>query len=90
MLQGLTNEIYDSIDSHNIGKGMWDEIAIQMHRSTLSVRSKITNVLIAYESFQAKEGELLEHTYNRYYNLLNEIRKYEFSKGPLEINKVVD
>ena len=65
ILQGLTNEIYNSIDSHKTAKSMWDEIKKQMQGTNIGARIKVTNCLTQYEGFKAKEGEMLEQTNTR-------------------------
>ena len=86
LLKGLPNEIYNSIDSDKTAKSMWDEISKQMQGTHMGARIKVTKCLTTYEAFKGREGELLESTYNRYCNLLNEHRKNGIQKTNLEIN----
>ena len=65
---------------------MWDEIAKQMQGSDMTLRSKMTTVLTSYEEFKARDQELLVSTYNRYCNLLNNLRKNKITKLPMETN----
>ena len=86
LLQGLTNEIYTSIDSHKTAKSMWDEIEKQMRGTKVGERIKVANVLTNFDGFKAREGELLESTNHRYCNLLNNLRKNGIYKSDMEIN----
>ncbi|KAJ9567605.1 hypothetical protein OSB04_003571 [Centaurea solstitialis] len=71
MLLGLPNDIYFTIDSHNsTGKEMWDQIEKQMLGT----------------SFKAREDEKLDDTYERFCNLLNELRKNGITKTNIENN----
>ena len=65
---------------------MLDEIAKQMQGSDMTSRYKMTIVLTSYEEFKAWDQELLVGTYNRYCNLLNDLRKNKITKLPMEIN----
>ena len=53
LLQGLTNEVHTSIDSHKIAKSMWDKISKQMQGTQKGARIKMTNSLTTYELFKA-------------------------------------
>ena len=87
MLQGLPNDIYNNTDSHNsTGKEMWDRIKKQMFGTSVGTQVKITSCIKRYENFKAKEGELLEATYERFYNLLNELKKNGITKTKIENN----
>ena len=65
---------------------MWDEIEKQMRGTKIGARIKIANVLTTYDGFKARDGELLESTYHRYCNLLNDLRKNGIQKSDVEIN----
>ncbi|KAJ9565777.1 hypothetical protein OSB04_001743 [Centaurea solstitialis] len=87
MLLGLPNDIYFTIDSHNsTGKEMWDQIEKQMLGTSVGTQMKVTNIIKRYEQFKAKEDEKLDDTYERFCNLLNELRKNGISKTKIENN----
>ncbi|KAJ9545374.1 hypothetical protein OSB04_025081 [Centaurea solstitialis] len=80
MLLGLPNDIYFTIDSHNsTGKEMWDQIESRC-------LMKVTNIIKRYEQFKAREDEKLDDTYERFCNLLNELRKNGTTKTKIENN----
>ena len=85
-MQGLPNEIYANIDCNDNAKSMWDEICHQMHGTGKCTQQKKSNILTKLDLFKAREGELLEDTYRRYFNMINELRKNGVKKSNLEIN----
>ncbi|KAJ9566854.1 hypothetical protein OSB04_002820 [Centaurea solstitialis] len=87
MLLGLPNDIYFTIDSHNsTGKEMWDQIEKQMLGTSVGIQMKVTNIIKRYEQFKAREDEKLDDTYERFCNLLNELRKNGITKTKIENN----
>ncbi|KAJ9540979.1 hypothetical protein OSB04_027485 [Centaurea solstitialis] len=87
MLLGLPNYIYFTIDSHNsTGKEMWDQIEKQMLGTSVGTQMKVTNIIKRYEQFKAREDEKLDDTYERFCNLLNELRKNGITKTKIENN----
>ncbi|KAJ9561790.1 hypothetical protein OSB04_006950 [Centaurea solstitialis] len=87
MLLGLPNDIYFTIDSHNsTGKEMWDQIEKQMLGTSVGTQMKVTNIIKRYEQFKAREDEKLDDTYERFCNLLNELRKNGITKTKIENN----
>ncbi|KAJ9552638.1 hypothetical protein OSB04_016683 [Centaurea solstitialis] len=87
MLLGLPNDIYFTIDSHNsTGKEMWVQIEKQMLGTSVGTQMKVTNIIKRYEQFKAREDEKLDDTYERFCNLLNELRKNGITKTKIENN----
>ncbi|KAJ9561625.1 hypothetical protein OSB04_006785 [Centaurea solstitialis] len=87
MLLGLPNDIYFTIDSHNsTGKEIWDQIEKQMLSTSVGTQMKVTNFIKRYEQFKAREDEKLDDTYERFCNLLNELRKNGITKTKIENN----
>ncbi|KAJ9543634.1 hypothetical protein OSB04_023341 [Centaurea solstitialis] len=87
MLLGLPNDIYFTIDSHNsTGKEMWDQIEKQMLGTSVGTQMKVTNIIKQYEQFKARDDEKLDETYERFCNLLNELRKNGITKTKIENN----
>ncbi|KAJ9544612.1 hypothetical protein OSB04_024319 [Centaurea solstitialis] len=74
MIRVLPNDT--SIDTHNnIGKEIWDEIEKHMMGTSVGTQVKVTRCIKRYECLKAKESELLEATYERFCNLLYELKK---------------
>ncbi|KAJ9544276.1 hypothetical protein OSB04_023983 [Centaurea solstitialis] len=86
LIQSLSNEIYANIDCNDIGKAMWDEIISLMHGTEKGIQMKRTNLLTKFATFKGREGELLEDTYHRFCNMINELRKNNLKKSQLDIN----
>nr|GEW39782.1 hypothetical protein [Tanacetum cinerariifolium] len=80
LIQGLPNDIYSLIDSNKISKDLWDALARHMLGSEYAEQDKKATVLYEYETFKATEGELLLDTYIRYLQVINDLKKYGYSK----------
>ncbi|CAH9075281.1 unnamed protein product [Cuscuta europaea] len=86
LLQAIPNEVYVLIDSMQTAKEMWDEIEKLLQGTSISLKTKKTTILIAYDSFKAGPGEPLNETYNRLVQLVNELRKIKVFRSNLELN----
>ncbi|KAJ9536483.1 hypothetical protein OSB04_un000320 [Centaurea solstitialis] len=65
---------------------MWDQICSLMHGTEKGIQMKRTNLLTKLATFKGREGELLEDTYHRFCNMINELRKNNLKKSQLDIN----
>ena len=86
LIQSLPNDIYASIDCHETGKSMWEEICRLMQGTDKGTQRKKSNLLTKFATFKGREGELLEETYIRFCSMVNELRKNGLKKTNLEIN----
>ncbi|CAH9090433.1 unnamed protein product, partial [Cuscuta epithymum] len=86
LLQTIPNDIYILIDSMETAKEMWDEIKKLMIGTDLGIKTKKANILTAYDGFKALPGEALHETYNRFVQLINEMRKIKVVKSNMEMN----
>ncbi|KAI3672747.1 hypothetical protein L6452_38845 [Arctium lappa] len=87
VLQSIPNEIYIKIDSYKaITKKMWDQVEKMMMGSKIGNRMKVANCINSYEEFKAKDGEILEETYERFVSLLNELAKNKVKNKQIENN----
>ncbi|KAJ9556103.1 hypothetical protein OSB04_010717 [Centaurea solstitialis] len=75
------------LKNHNsTGKEMWDQIEKQMLGTSVGTQMKVTNIIKRYEQFKARDEEKLDETYERFCNLLNELRKNGITKTKIENN----
>nr|GEX19509.1 hypothetical protein [Tanacetum cinerariifolium] len=86
LIQGLSNDIYCLIDSNKTAKDLWDALARHMLGSEYGEQDRKAAVLYEYETFKATEGELLLDTYNRYLQVINDLKKCSYSKDNCELN----
>ena len=86
LLLGISNEIYNSIDSNHTTQALWNEIKKQMMGTAVGERIKVTTIITQYEQFKAKRGERLVETYNRFCSLINDLRKNSLPRTNLELN----
>nr|GEZ57678.1 hypothetical protein [Tanacetum cinerariifolium] len=61
-------------------KDLWDALARHMLGSEYGKQDRKAAVLYEYETFKATEGELLLDTYIRYLQVINDLKKYGYSK----------
>nr|GEU75992.1 hypothetical protein [Tanacetum cinerariifolium] len=86
LIQGLPNNINSLIDSNKTAKDLWDALERHMLGSEYGEQDKKAAVLYKYETFKATEGELLLDTYIRYLQVINDLKKYGYSKDNCELN----
>nr|GFC52094.1 hypothetical protein [Tanacetum cinerariifolium] len=80
LIQGLPNDIYSLIDSNKTAKYLWDALARHVLGSEYGEQDRKAVVLYEYEKFKAIEGELLLYTYIRYLQVINDLKKCDYSK----------
>nr|GEU81535.1 hypothetical protein [Tanacetum cinerariifolium] len=86
LIQRLPNDIFSLIDSNKTAKDLWDALARHMLGSEYGEQDRKAAVLYEYETFKATEGELLLDTYIRYLQVINDLKKYGYSKDNCELN----
>nr|GEZ12182.1 hypothetical protein [Tanacetum cinerariifolium] len=85
-VEGLPNDIYSLIDSNKTAKDLWDALARHMLGSEYGEQDRKAVVLYEYETFKATEGELVLDTYIQYLQVINDLKKYGYSKDNYELN----
>nr|GEY24809.1 hypothetical protein [Tanacetum cinerariifolium] len=86
LIQGLPNDIYFLIDINKTTKDLCDALTRHMLGSEYAEQDRKAKVLYEYETFKATEGELLLDTYIRYLQVINDFKKYGYSKDKCELN----
>nr|GEZ07882.1 hypothetical protein [Tanacetum cinerariifolium] len=76
----------DKSKCNKIAKDLWDALARHMLGSEYDEQDRKAAVLYEYETFKATEGELLLDTYIRYLQIINDLKKYGYSKENCELN----
>nr|GEX03332.1 uncharacterized mitochondrial protein AtMg00810-like [Tanacetum cinerariifolium] len=87
-IQGLSNDIYSLIDSNKTAKDLWDALARHMLGSEYGEQDRKAAVLYEYETFKATEGELLLDTYIHYLQVINDLKKYGYSKDNYDFSEL--
>nr|GEV50348.1 hypothetical protein [Tanacetum cinerariifolium] len=80
LIQGLPNDIYSLIASNKSAKDLWDALARHMLGSVYGEQDKKAAVLYEYETFKSTERELFLNTCIRYLQVINDLKKYAYSK----------
>nr|GEW64652.1 hypothetical protein [Tanacetum cinerariifolium] len=86
LIQRPPNDIYSLIDSNKTAKDLWDALARHMLGFEYGEQERKAAVLYEYETFKAIEGELFLDTYIRYLQVINDLKKYGYSKDNCELN----
>nr|GEW49005.1 hypothetical protein [Tanacetum cinerariifolium] len=86
LIQGLPNDIYSLIDSNKTTKDLWDALARHMLGSKYGEQNRKAAVFYEYKTFKATKGELLLDIYIRYLQVINDLKKYGYSKDNFELN----
>nr|GEY04027.1 retrovirus-related Pol polyprotein from transposon TNT 1-94 [Tanacetum cinerariifolium] len=91
----LTNFVEKFLGTVRFGNNDFAGLEVAFQNSTCFVRNEdgvdlLTDmkaaVLYAYETFKAIEGELLLDTYIRYLQVINDLKRYGYSKDNCELN----
>ncbi|KAJ9552678.1 hypothetical protein OSB04_016723 [Centaurea solstitialis] len=76
LIQAIPNEIFRKLDSYDeSAKSIWDQLQKIMMGSKVGNQMRITNLMDRYENFRMKEDESLEETYDRFVELMNDMKK---------------
>nr|GEV73115.1 integrase, catalytic region, zinc finger, CCHC-type, peptidase aspartic, catalytic [Tanacetum cinerariifolium] len=73
------------VDSNKTAKDLWDALERHMLGFEYGGQDRKAVVLYEYETFKATEGELLLDTYIRYLQVINDLKKYGYSKDNYEL-----
>ncbi|GJR03399.1 hypothetical protein Tco_0526383 [Tanacetum coccineum] len=84
ILQGIPNNIYNSIDACKNAQQMWERIRRLMHGSEKTKQQRHSNLVDEFDKFVAVEGESLSSVYERittleteYDHLFDTLSQYE-------------
>ncbi|GJU66113.1 hypothetical protein Tco_1252372 [Tanacetum coccineum] len=71
LLQGIPNDIYNSVDACKDAKSMWERIKRMMHGSEITKQERHSRLMNELDKFIAVEGESLTSMYERLTTLIN-------------------
>ncbi|GKC34896.1 hypothetical protein Tco_1047280 [Tanacetum coccineum] len=71
LLQGIPNDIYNSVDVCKNDKDMWERIKRLVFGSDVTNHVRHSRLMDEFKKFSAKEGESLESVYERLTTLVN-------------------
>ncbi|GKA02282.1 hypothetical protein Tco_0674947 [Tanacetum coccineum] len=71
LLQGIPNDIYNSVDACKTTKQMWERIRSLMHESEKTKQQRHSRLVDEFDKFVAVEGEYLSSVYERLTTLMN-------------------
>ncbi|GJY19854.1 hypothetical protein Tco_0392420 [Tanacetum coccineum] len=71
LFQGITNDIYNSVDTCKDAKQMWERIKRLMHGSDITKQERHSRLMNEFDKFVAMEGESVAYVYERMTTLVN-------------------
>ncbi|KAJ9561372.1 hypothetical protein OSB04_006532 [Centaurea solstitialis] len=85
LIQAIPNEIFRKLDSYDeSAKSIWDQLQKIMMGSKVGNQMRITNLMDRYENFRMKEDESLEEAYDRFVELMNDMKKNNIIRSEMD------
>ncbi|KAJ9546558.1 hypothetical protein OSB04_019101 [Centaurea solstitialis] len=85
LIQAIPNEIFRKLDSYDeSAKSIWDQLQKIMMGSKVGNQMRVTNLMDMYENFRMKEDETLEETYDRFVELMNDMKKNNIIRSEMD------
>ncbi|KAJ9556912.1 hypothetical protein OSB04_011526, partial [Centaurea solstitialis] len=85
LIQAIPNEIFRKLDSYDeSAKSIWDQLQKIMMGSKVGNQRRVTNLMDRYENFRMKEDETLEETYDRFVELMNDMKKNNIIRSEMD------
>ncbi|KAJ9567766.1 LOW QUALITY PROTEIN: hypothetical protein OSB04_003732 [Centaurea solstitialis] len=85
LIQAIPNEIFRKLDSYDeSAKSIWDQLQKIMMGSKVGNQMRVTNLMDRYENFKMKEDETLEETYDRFVELMNDMKKNNIIRSEMD------
>ncbi|GKE26262.1 hypothetical protein Tco_1441646 [Tanacetum coccineum] len=86
ILQGIPNDIYNSVDACKNAQQMWERIRRLMHGCEKTKQQRYARLVDEFDIFFAVEGESLSFVYERLTTLVNVMDRNEIRPLPITIN----
>ncbi|KAJ9539156.1 hypothetical protein OSB04_031889 [Centaurea solstitialis] len=85
LIQAIPIEIFRKLDSYDeSAKSIWDQLQKIMMGSKVGNQMRITNLMDRYENFRMKEDESLEEAYDRFVELMNDMKKNNIIRSEMD------
>ncbi|KAJ9566173.1 hypothetical protein OSB04_002139 [Centaurea solstitialis] len=85
LIQAIPNEIFRKLDSYDeSAKSIWDQLQKIIMGSKVGNQMRVTNLMDRYENFRMKEDETLEETYDRFVELMNDMKKNNIIRSEMD------
>ncbi|PWA43445.1 hypothetical protein CTI12_AA535490 [Artemisia annua] len=86
ILYGLSNDIYNAIDSNLTAHDLWKALEQLMQGADVGTQTQQTLALWNYQSFKQLPEESLEDAYIRFNKLINEMNRHNLKRSNIEHN----
>ncbi|GKE18822.1 hypothetical protein Tco_1426399 [Tanacetum coccineum] len=86
ILQGIPNDIYNSVDACNDAQNMWNQIKRLMQGTNISKQERHSRLMNEFDKFVAEDGESLTSVYERFLTLINIMDQNEVKPFEISIN----
>ncbi|GKD56291.1 integrase, catalytic region, zinc finger, CCHC-type containing protein [Tanacetum coccineum] len=86
LLQGIPNDIYNSVDACQDAKAMWNHVKRLMQGTNLSEQERHSRLMNEFDKFFVEAGESLESVYERFSTLMNNMQRNKLLPGSIAVN----
>ncbi|PWA53148.1 hypothetical protein CTI12_AA448460 [Artemisia annua] len=86
ILYGLSNDIYNAIDSNLTAHDLWKALERLMQGADVGTQTQQTLALWNYQSFKQLPEESLEDAYIRFNKLINEMNRHNLKRSNIKHN----
>ncbi|GKE36401.1 hypothetical protein Tco_1459806, partial [Tanacetum coccineum] len=86
ILQGIPNDIYNSVDACKDDKTMWNKIKRLMQGTNISRQKRHLRLMNEFDKFMAEDSESLTSVYERFCTLINIMDRNDITPKEISIN----
>ncbi|GKC68388.1 hypothetical protein Tco_1100986, partial [Tanacetum coccineum] len=86
ILQGIPNDIYNSVEAFNDAQNMWNQIKRLMQGTNISKQERYSRLMNEFDKFAAKDDESLTSVYERFSTLINIMDQNQVKPFEISIN----
>ncbi|GKE08498.1 hypothetical protein Tco_1412049 [Tanacetum coccineum] len=86
ILQGIPNDIYNSVDACNDAQDMWKRIKRLMHGTYINKQERHSRLMSEFDKFVVEDGESLTSVYERFSTLINNMDRNKVKPREISIS----
>ncbi|GKB61610.1 hypothetical protein Tco_0917796 [Tanacetum coccineum] len=86
LLQGIPNDIYNSVDAYKDAKAMWNHVKRLMQGTDLSEQERNPRLMNEFDNFSVEARESLESVYERFSRIMNNMQRNKLLPGSIAVN----
>ncbi|GJU44330.1 hypothetical protein Tco_1201596 [Tanacetum coccineum] len=86
ILQGIPNDIYNSVDACQDAQAMWKRVKRLMQGTNLSERKRHLRLMNEFDKFSAEASESLTYVYEKFSTLVNNMDRNKIKPNKIALN----